>query len=341
MQPLTIVGAPGSPYSRKLLAILRFRRIPYRWVTVGSPEAAELPKPRVELLPQLILDDDNGVTQANTDTTPLIRRLEQTHSGRSVIPEDPVVRFIDALIEDYADEWLTKAMFHYRWAFPADIANAQSILPRWFRTNAPEAQSVAAGQQFGARQIDRRGVVGSNDATASVIESSYLRLLLLLDERLTTSRFVLGDRPGTCDFALYGQLTQLARFDPTSMNIALENAPRVCAWVDLVEDLSGVTWDEPGWISREELADATSGLLTEIGRVYTPFLLANAEALEKGAAEVRTVIDGVEWVQGPFPYQAKCLRWIRESYAALSASDQAAINQLTAGSGCEALFTDA
>src|SRR5262249_35476494 len=122
-EPLRIVGAPGSPYSRKMRAVLRYRRIPYAWSAVGSPEAAKLPRPRVEIIPQLILPGADGTLEAQVDSTPLIRRLEHRHEGRAVIPPDPVVAYLDALIEDYADEWLTKAMFHYRWAFRADIAN--------------------------------------------------------------------------------------------------------------------------------------------------------------------------------------------------------------------------
>ncbi len=91
-------------------------------------------------------------------------------------------------------------------------------------------------------------MVGSNETTGPVIEESYRRLLHGLDARLTVSRFVLGDRPSRCDFGLYGQLTQLAGFDPTSAALALDEAPRVAAWVDLVDDLSGLEPQEPGFV---------------------------------------------------------------------------------------------
>ena len=55
-----------------------------------------------------------------------------------MIPPDAVVSFLDALLEDYADEWLTKAMFHYRWAFEPDIAKAGTMLPRWGQIDAAE-----------------------------------------------------------------------------------------------------------------------------------------------------------------------------------------------------------
>ncbi len=335
---LRIVGAPGSPYSRKLRAVLRYRRIPHAWVVRGAPESRGLPRPRVELLPQLIVTGADGAPEARTDSTPLVRELERQHAGRAVVPEDAAIAFLDALVEDYADEWLTKCMFHYRWAFPADVDKASRILPRWFATDAPEERAVAMGREFAARQIERLWVVGSNDTTAPVIEASYRRLLERLDARLAASRFVMGARPGASDFALYGQLTQLTGFDPTPAAIALADAPRVAAWVDVVEDLSGVDPAEGGWIARDAVPDDFRALLAEAGRVHAPSLLANADALARGAERVECTIDGRPWVQRPFPYQAKCLAALREAHAALAADDRHAVDTALEGTGCEALF---
>jgi glutathione S-transferase len=338
MEPLRLLGAPGSPYSRKLRAVLRYRRIPHVWLVRGSPEARGLPAPRVELLPQLFLPGEDGKLEARVDSTPLIRELETSYSGRSVIPKDPVLAFFDALLEDFADEWLTKAMFHYRWAYPADIAKAAAILPRWFRPDQPEDRAVAAGEAFAERQIERLHVVGSNPTTTPVIEESYARLLRLLDVHLTHSRFLLGMRPGAADFAIFGQLTQLVAFDPTPAELALALAPRVVAWVDLVEDLSGIEVEEAGWAAREQLPESMRALFEEVGRVYAPFLLANAHALEIGAERVECTIEGRPWVQRPFPYQAKCLGWLRSARAGLSEADRAAVDSVLKGTGCERLF---
>jgi glutathione S-transferase len=336
--PLRIVGMPGSPYSRKLRAVLRYRRIPYAWIHMGSPEAHDLPKPRVSLLPQLILAGADREAEAHIDSTPLIRDLEAMQQQRSVIPPDPAIAFIDALIEDYADEWLTKAMFHYRWAYPADIAQAAAILPRWSNTNQPEQDAVTLGKMFAERQIARLAVVGSNPATAATIEASYRRLLELLNAHLTEHRFVMGGRPGSADFGLYGQLTQLAGFDPTSRALALEVAPRVIAWVDFVEDLSGLEPTDAQWITRTAVPATLRALLGEIGRVYVPFLLANADALARGEERVECRIDGAPWQQKPFPYQGKCLTWLRQAHAALAPQDRDAVDSILRGSGCDKLW---
>ncbi len=336
--PIRIVGAPGSPYSRKLRAVLRYRRIPHVWLLRGAPETRGLPRPRVELLPQLVVPGADGRLEVRIDSTPLIRELERDFPGRSAIPRDPVMAVLDALLEDYADEWLTKAMFHYRWAYPEDVAQAAAVLPRWFRTTGSEAEAVAAGRDFSARQVGRLGVVGSSPATAPVIEASYERLLRLLDAHLAAHRFVLGGRPGACDFGLYGQLTQLAGFDPTPHALALRIAPRVVAWVDVVEDLSGLEPQEGDWLARGAIPPTLRALLDEVGRVYAPFLLANAAAVAAGAERVECVIDGRTWVQKPFPYQAKCLAALRAGREALAPSDRAALDAILSGTGCEVLY---
>lgn len=334
-----LLGAIGSPYSRKLRAVYRYRRIPHVWIHQGAPEAAGLPRPRVTLLPQLVTRDAQGQLESRVDSTPLIRTLEARWPGRrAVVPLDPALAFLDGLIEDYADEWLTKAMFHYRWAFAPDIAKATKILPRWAGARQPEHRLEQAARAFAARQIGRLAVVGSSPETAPILEASYHRLLGILERHLRAHRFVLGDRPGSGDFGLYGQLTQLALFDPTPAALALECAPRVVAWTDWLDDLSGLEPSDTDWLSRDALPETTRALVAEIGRTYAPFLLANAAALGAGGARVECEIDGRAYHQTPFAYQGKCLAWLRRDYGALAASDRAAVDALLAGSGCEALF---
>ena len=43
--------------------------------------------------------------------------------------KNPVLRFLNYLLEDYGDEWGTKFMFHYRWYDDKDIDNAGTLLP--------------------------------------------------------------------------------------------------------------------------------------------------------------------------------------------------------------------
>ena len=338
--PITLRGAPGSPYTRKMLALLRYRRIPYRFLQglfAGDADQG-LPQPKVALLPTFYFPAESGQLEAVVDSTPIIRRLEAMALGRSVLPPDPALAFIDALLEDYGDEWLTKAMFHYRWHYKADIRQGGEILPRWRNLTGSDAEIAPMSTFVRERQIGRLHVVGSNEVTAPTIEASYRRFLQLFDAHIRNGPFLFGQRPSAGDFALFGQLTQLTGFDPTPMSIAMQTAPQVCAWVAVAEDLSGLEPAADHWFDRNALSETLPGLLAEVGRVHVPALLANAAAINAGADEVRTEIDGRPWAQKPFPYQAKCLQWLRVEHARLDAGDRSFVDGLLAETGCEALF---
>jgi glutathione S-transferase len=339
--PLKIVGAHGSPYSRKLRAVLRYRRIPYRWIVRSSKQDREIPAVPVALIPVLVFPAAGDTPEeAMIDSTFQIRRLEERRRERSVIPADPAIAFLDFLIEDYADEWLTKAMFHFRWAYDADVENAAAILPRWARTDAPEEVIEKFSSVFRERQIGRLAVVGSNESTGPVIEASYRRLLHALDSLLREQPFVMGERPGTADFGLFGQLSQLALFDPTPAAIAMKESPRVVAWCHGVEDLSGLEVSDADWLTRDTAPKTLRALLAEVGRGYAPFLVANSAAIERGESRMECEIDDRPWAQKSFPYQAKCLGWLREARAALNPDDRNAADAFLAGTGCEVLFRD-
>ena len=64
-------------------------------------------------------------------------------------------------------------------------------------------------------------------------------------------------------------------------------------------------------------------------------MLANAGAVMKGVKKVETEVDGLPWVQEPFPYQAKCIQWIGEEYDKLDGAARQAVSSIIAGTGCE------
>lgn len=333
---IALRGSPGSPYTRKMLAVLRYRRIPYEFI---QSEREDLPKPRVGLIPIFYFPDNQGALQAEVDSTPIIRRLETEYPGRSVMPEDPVIGFINYLLEDYGDEWLTKAMFHYRWYYRDDIELAGSVLPHYQDVSQPDETIAQMKQMFSERQISRLYVVGSNDTTAPVIEASYRRFLECLNEHLKTWPFLMGTRPGSADFACFGQLTQLTQFDPTPAKVAAADFPRIHAWVSKMEDQSGLQAESATFVTTDDFPATLTALLIEVGRTYVPVMLANAAAIDQGLDKVETEVEGRQWVQEPFPYQAKCLHWLRSEYARLDDEERRQVDALLAGTGCEMLLT--
>ena len=338
--PIPIAGAPGSPYTRKMIALMRYRRIPYA-ISWGDPRELTkklgIDEPKPILLPVMILDVD-GQLKAVTDSTPIIHHLEEEFNDRGVIPSDPKLAFLNYVLEDFGDEWVTKYMFHYRWHYKNDIEKAGTILPLWHHLGMDKETHKSVKDFISDKQISRLWVVGSNEITAPIIEASYERFLEQLEQCLIQRQFLFGNRPSSADYSIYGQLTQLIGFDPTPSAIAIESFPRTFAWVDLMEDFSGLEPDEDDWISFADAEIFLHDIFQEIGKVYLPAMLTNAEAVKNNEENWTTQIDGAKWEQKSFPYQAKCLKWINEEFENLNQDDQKQIMIFLNKTGCKELI---
>ncbi|MFO1408333.1 MAG: glutathione S-transferase family protein [Steroidobacteraceae bacterium] len=328
-----IVGANGSPYTLKLLAILRYRRLPYVWrvadpVSLPADEAGAL-----RLMPMLRRP---GAATFECDSTPLAHSLEAAHPGvRSIVPPDPAVAFLSHLIEDFADEWCTKLMFYYRWHDAEASRWGAHFVVTDVRPDLEGEALEAAISTFYERQRGRRDLVGCGPANGPLLEAHFIEWLRAMEQLGGPARYLFGSRPSLADFGLYGQLSQLV-LDPWPLSVVRARAPAVENWVARLADASGV---EGEWATSPVGTPAQRALLGMVGRVYLPFLAANARALAAGEAAVALTIDGHPFVQPAFRYQGKCWREIQERWRALDEPARRRLEPLLAETGCLAHLT--
>ena len=81
--PYILYGFNPSPYSVKMRAILRYRRIPFIWRATGNPRDVAVAAGLPPVIPVLQFPDGRLMN----DSTPLAHALEREHPGeRSTFP---------------------------------------------------------------------------------------------------------------------------------------------------------------------------------------------------------------------------------------------------------------
>lgn len=331
MTPYRILGALGSPYSLKMRAIFRYRRLHHVWVQSRPENDAERTAVKVPVIPIVRYPDG----QLHNDSTPLAYDLEARHPGqRSILPPDHASAFLCALLEDMADEWGTKLMFHYRWFRPRD----QEQMSRWLafdRLAGQGAETIEAyARAFRERQVGRMALVGCTEANAPVIEGAAERLLTIFEDLTPAQPYLFGSRPSLADFGWYGQFSQLI-VDPTPHDLLRARYPYTMRWVMQLDDASGVEGD---WRS-DGYAPEIPALLAFAGEIYLPFLAANAVALAAGRDSFSVTLMGQAYEQGVFKYQARCLQVLRERFATLPAEARERLEGPLRDSGCLEFLT--
>lgn len=329
-----IVGSIASPYSLKLRAILRYRRLPHVWTLrrLNMSPAIEAVKPK--LMPMLRFP---GEDRYGVDSTPLAYALEERHPDiRSILPPSAAERFLCHLLEDFADEWCTQLMYYYRWVEERTARfGAQLIIQDWL----PEATGAVrenAEAQISARQRGRMAFV-CGDGNDAALAATYLELLKTLNAYVGNTRYLFGSRPSLADFAFYGQLTQLV-VDPLPQGIAREHAPRVEHWVRGLDDASGIDGEWNAVLAGA--AEARKALLALAAQSYLPFMAVNATAADAGQESFEIKVCGYAYRRAPFGYQAKCYRELQRRWRELAPEAREVLQPLLAETGCLQYLAD-
>lgn len=300
-----LFGSETSPYSTKVRSYLRYKKLPFDWVAKGFGTEEEFQSlAKSQALPMLV-SPKGGVAH---DSSLILSQIEGKIYKPSARPHDPACRVLALLLEEYADEWLNKAMFQYRWG-TAKAAKAAATRQADAIFEGYEAEDRADIEKSIAKSMSGRlKLIGSTKKTVPVIEASFARFLKLLNAHLEKHLFLFGGHPSLADFAIAGQLIQLMK-DEVSGAMIRDTAPFVMAWCEFMEDpRQGAPF--------ESLADVSETLLPLIRDEVVPTLIAwaeaNAESVEKKKKTITVAMPDGEYKQGVQGHTAN-------SYAALKA----------------------
>jgi glutathione S-transferase len=320
-----IFGAEMSPYSVKIRSYFRYKAIPHQWILRNAGSQAEYEKyAKMPIIPLVVTPESTGLQ----DSTPIIDQMEKLYPEPSINPDEPVTRFISALIEEFGDEWGNKWMFHYRWTRDVDQISSAGRIARMRGPKASEPEHEAFAGQIRARMVDRVWFVGSNAVTAPQIEAGFLDMLGLLDSHLESRPYLFGGRPAFGDFGLWGQFYELWT-DPTAGALIEGGAPHVLDWVHRM------LWPkaEGKFETWSTLEPTLMPILTkQIGKQFMPWTSANEKALAEKQDEFSVALGDKVWTQKPQKYHARSLGLLRAKYAEVT--DKAALNAVLEAAGC-------
>ena len=322
-----IIGSDESPYSVKVRAYYRYKGIAHRWRGRGEEQELFAKHARLPLVPLVVMAED----RAMQDSTPIIEAMEEAHPEPSIHPPGAALRFLSALLEEFADEWGNKWMFHMRWAREVDQVQ---VSERFARGNlrggqADEGRVRELARNIRERMVPRVWFVGANDVTAPQIEQSLADTLAMLETHLAARPYVFGGRPALADFGLWGQIYECSR-DPTA-GAMVAKAPNVVAWIERMENAEALG-DFEDWTA---LAPTLLPLLRDqVAGMFLPWSVANAVAIAAGEDEFDVTLKGQRWTQKPQKYHARSLAALKAKYAACAGD--AALEAVLAESGCKA-----
>ena len=322
-----LMGLDPSPYTMKVDSYLKFKGIPYEWVSRNlKNEKLFQEHAKVQLIPLLFFPSG----EAMQDSTLIIERLEKEQADPTIHPEDQALWFLSCLFEEFGDEWCNKLMFFQRWFYEADAKATGKRLARerlegvWW---APIVRPIAA-RLLVRRMVPRLVYSGGNETNIPQLKQSFIDLSGMLDKHFAKRPYLLGARPCFGDFGLWCNYYQ-AWTDPTANAYLEANAPALVNYIKRMQSPSV----EGDFEDLEALKPTLIPVLErEMATRFLPWMEANHRAWDAGHKETSLTMNGELFQQKTFKYQALTLDELRSKFATVA--DHEILTELLNETGC-------
>ena len=275
-----LYGAPLSLYSGKTRAYLNFKQIPYTEVfsSLKVYKKIIVPNTGVRFIP--VVETPQG--EFIQDTSVIIDKLEDAFSGRTVVPKGPNQRLVSALMEIWGDEWLLIPAMHYRWNhdnFPFIYEEFGKIV----MPHMPAFIRRVAGRKIAAKFRGFVPMLGITSNSIPAIEDWYEnQVLVQLNEHFSKHDYLLGSRPCTGDFGLFGPLYAHLYRDPAPRKIMQAKAPFVVKWIERMNNPSP---DLGSWCVNDRIPQTLLPILEQQCAEFWPVLLSALERTQQWIQE--------------------------------------------------------
>ena len=327
-----LFGADTSPYSLKVRAALRYKGVAFDWVARSAANEAEFRELAKTPTVPLLVSPEGKVSQ---DSTQMLAGLEQSHPEPAAQPDDAGLAALSLILEDYADEWLNKAMFQQRWGqMPDREAAALRALVQMNGGKRPRAYKAAA-KQISERMLARLPLVGAEHDNASTLQASFRRFAEHLNAHLQNHLFIFGGHPSAADFALAAQFQQMLT-DPTPASWLNDRAPFVVAWCQNMDDpKAGGPYDTLDTL-KPTLLPLFAG---DVARAFLPWANANAASASRQKKRFSVTLEDGLFEQATQSYAGRAFQKLQDRVRKAQ-KDGPALTEFLTEAGAAAFFTD-
>lgn len=206
-----LIASKNSYFSAKVRACLQYKRLPYVEVTANIESIMRGKQLTGKHIYPIVLCPDGSVLRDGCD---IVETLEKRHPARAVIPADPLLHLVALITELAADCFIIEGAMTTRWCHDKNADWAKRLFSQVSSERVKDADLRQRGIENGARigaSIRRRfaELAGTEYDPQMHIEATR-DILSRLESHLTTTPFLLGDRPSLADLgmlnAMYGHL---------------------------------------------------------------------------------------------------------------------------------------